>query len=142
VSDVSHSENPRPELGAGLSFPIRLDANGRFAMSSGPRKVSESVRLVLETAVSGRVMRSAFGSQVPALLFESLTPDTVARLRSAIGEALGRWEPRIDVQSVSVARDPDVETRVVASVEYRLRENNALYNQVYDFFVSEGAEDL
>lgn len=141
VGDTGRSPT-RKELGAGLSFPLRLDERGRFAMSAGPRKVQESVRIVIETAIGSRLMRSQFGSQVAELLFEPLTPGSVGRLREAISTSLQRWEPRIDVLDVSVARDPDVETKLIASVDYRIRENNSLLNQVFDFYLEEGAEEF
>lgn len=111
-------------------------------MSQGQRKVAESIRLVLLTSLGERVMRSSFGSEVPEILFEPLTPATTSRLRDAIAGALARWEPRIDVLEVDVARDPDVNTKLIASLTYRLRENNAIFNQVYPFYLSEGAEEF
>jgi phage baseplate assembly protein W len=86
-------------------------------------------------------MRSRFGSDVPGLLFESATPGTAGRLADAIRVALGNWEPRIDVVEVLVEPDAGTASRFIASLTYRLRENNALLNQVYPFYLREGEED-
>ena len=102
--------------------------------------VEEAIRVVLGTRLGERVMRSRFGSEVPGILFEAATPSTAGRLSDAIRTALASWEPRIDVLDVLVQADPDIATRFVASLTYRLRENNAVLNQVYPFYVSEGEE--
>jgi len=131
----------RKELGRGWTFPIQIDRQGRFAFSQGQQKVAESIRVILETRLGERVMRSRFGSEVPAILFEPATSSTVDRLAAAIRSALVRWEARIDVLDVDVAVDSATPSRIVASLTYRLRENNALLNQVYPFYLREGSED-
>jgi phage baseplate assembly protein W len=131
----------RRELGRGWAFPIRIDRQGRLALSEGQQKVAESIRIILQTRIGERVMRSRFGSEVPGILFEPATSATADRLISAIRKALVRWEARIDVVSVDVAADPAEPTRFIASLTYRLRENNALLNQVYPFYLREGSED-
>lgn len=131
----------RRELGKGLAFPIRFDRRGGFATSEGQQKVAESIRLILTTGLGERVMRSGFGSEVRAILFEPATPATADRLRGAIEKALARWEARIDLLRVDVAIDPQEPTRFVASLTYRLRENNALLNQVFPFYLDEGSEE-
>jgi phage baseplate assembly protein W len=128
-------------LGRGWAFPVRLDRCGRFAMSDGQPRIEESIRIILGTRLGERVMRGGFGSEVPDLLFEPATAATAARLESAIRAALVRWEPRIDVLDVEVTCDPDEGTRMIASLAYRLRDNNALLNQVYPFYLQEGVEE-
>ncbi|KYG03524.1 hypothetical protein BE21_04620 [Sorangium cellulosum] len=132
----------RRELGRGFAFPLRLDRRGRFALVEGQEDVEQSIRVILGTRLGERVMRSRFGSVVPELLFEPATAATAERVVHGIRGALTRWEPRIDLLDVSVARDPEIETRMIASLSYRLRANNAIYNQVYPFYLKEGAEAL
>ena len=131
----------RKELGRGWTFPIQIDRRGRFSLSEGQQKVSESVRIILETRLGERVMRSKFGSEVPAILFEPASSSTADRLAAAVRTALVRWEARIDVIDVDVETDPAEPSRFVASLTYRLRENNALLNQVYPFYLREGSEE-
>jgi uncharacterized protein len=132
----------RKELGRGLAFPMRIDRWGGFAVSEDQQKVAESIRIILQTRVGERVMRSRFGSEVPAILFEPATSSTADRLRAAIEKALARWEPRVDVLGVEVAVDPKERTHFIASLRYRLRENNAILNLVYPFYLREGSEEL
>jgi phage baseplate assembly protein W len=140
-SNASQPNASRRHLGKGWSFPIRLDGRGRFALSEGQRDVQEAIKIVLGTRVGERIMRPTFGSEVSGLLFEPATPGTAARLADAIKDSLSQWEPRIDVLQVTVDRDAEVETRFVASLTYRIRENNSVLNEVFPFYLTEGTEE-
>lgn len=130
----------RPELGRGWSFPVRLE-NGRFSTSHGVQDVKEAIRVILGTRRGERVMREEFGSDVRNLIHEPLTPSTAARLQETIREALLLWEPRIDVLEVSVAPDTEIDSKLVASLTYRIKEHNTIFNQVYPFYLTEGVEE-
>jgi len=131
----------RRELGQGWGFPIRIGRHGGFVTVDGQADIDEAIQIVIGTRLGERVMRSRFGSEVPSLLFEPATSATAARIADAIRTALGRWEPRIDVLAVTVEPDPEVSTRLVASLTYRIRENNSVLNQVYPFYLNEGSEE-
>lgn len=131
----------RRELGRGFKFPIQVDRRGRIAMSEGQMDVEEAIRIVIGTRINERLMRARFGSDVPALLFEPATSSTAGRLADAIRTSLARWEPRIDVLEVLVEPDPAEASRFVASLSYRLRENNSVLNLVYPFYLNEGTEE-
>ncbi|HET7539650.1 MAG TPA: GPW/gp25 family protein [Polyangiaceae bacterium] len=110
-------------------------------MSEGQMDVEEAIRIVIGTRINERLMRARFGSDVPALLFEPATSSTAGRLADAIRTSLARWEPRIDVLEVLVEPDPAEASRFVASLSYRLRENNSVLNLVYPFYLNEGTEE-
>jgi phage baseplate assembly protein W len=131
----------RQELGRGWAFPIRIDRSGGIAMSEGQQDVEEAIRIILATRIGERVMRNQFGSDVPNILFEPATAGTAGRLTAAVQTALARWEPRIDLLQVLVEPDPNAPTHFIASLSYRLRENNSILNLVYPFFLSEGSEE-
>ncbi|WP_437983200.1 GPW/gp25 family protein [Sorangium sp. So ce117] len=132
----------RRQLGRGFDFPLRLDPRGRFALVDGQENVARAIRIILGTRLGERLMLSDFGSEVPGILFEPATSATAVRMASAIRTALLRWEPRIDLLEVTVEPDPDVETRFIASLSYRIREGNSVVNKVYPFYLQEGAEAL
>ncbi|WP_394849952.1 GPW/gp25 family protein [Pendulispora brunnea] len=131
----------RRELGRGWGFPLRIGRHGGFVLVEGQDDIEESIRVIIGTRLGERVMRAGFGSEVPALLFEPATSATASRIADAIAAALTRWEPRIDVIAVTVIPDPDVATRLTASLTYRIRENNSVLNQVYPFYLNEGTEE-
>ena len=89
-------------LGRGVSFPVTVDPFGRVASSSGAEKIRQSVLLILGTEPGERLMRPDFGCPFRSLVFEPDTPSTARVAEFRVREALVRWEPRIEVQSVVV----------------------------------------
>jgi phage baseplate assembly protein W len=106
-------------IGRGVGFPPRIDADGRFAWSDGAENVRESIRVMLSTERRERLRLRAFGSALKSYLFEPNTPATHRLIQETITRTVGRWEPRVRVQSVRVARDADPRG-VIASITYRL----------------------
>jgi hypothetical protein len=108
-------------LGRGISFPPRIGLDGRFAYSAGSENVRESIRIILSTDRQERIMIPQFGGGLARYLFEPNTLDTHRLIQERITQALGRWEPRIDLEAVRVVADPDDPRAAVATVRYRLR---------------------
>lgn len=112
-------------LGRGISFPPRIGPDGRLAFSDGVENVRESIRVILSTDRSERVMLPQFGGGLRRYLFEPNTASTHRLLQQRILEALGRWEPRIEVESVTVTASPSDPREAEASIRYRLRATDA-----------------
>ena len=125
-------------IGRGWRFPIRVNRRGGLDWSEGPDRVRDAIWLILGTAVGERVMRPTFGAGVRDYVFKPNSPATRAELASAIREALVRWEPRIELDVVRVEPVAGEESQVMASIEYRLRATNELFNLVYPFYLQEG----
>jgi hypothetical protein len=131
-------------LGEGPAFPVAV-SDGALPLHSGDQKIQESIWLILATAPGERVMRPDFGCGIHDLLFAANTAQTRALAVQRVQDALTRWEPRIDVLSVdaSVPDDPgsglvDQRNILLISIDYRIRANNAVFNLVYPFYVTEG----
>lgn len=114
-------QNDATLLGRGISFPPRIDADGRIAYSTGADNVRESIRVILSTDRQERIMLPEFGGGLASYLFEPNTPTTHRLIQERITQALGRWEPRIELEGVRVAADPDDPRAAIATVRYRLR---------------------
>lgn len=114
------------DLGSGLSFPLRVDGDGRLAWSRDDENVRDCLRVLLTTAPGERVMREGFGSQLRRLLSEPHTPTTRQLVQDTIAAAIGRWEPRVALEEVSVAPDPQEPRRALVSVVYRLVASGAV----------------
>ncbi|MGH2457767.1 MAG: GPW/gp25 family protein [Chloroflexota bacterium] len=100
-------------FGKGLSFPPRVGADGRLSWSTGDDNVRESIQIILLTEPGERLMREQFGCGLRQYLFEPNTVATRQQIRDRIVQAIGRWEPRVAVQDVTV--DPvDADPRLVA----------------------------
>ena len=107
-------------FGRGIAFPPRVGADGRVAWSEGEVNVREAVRVILLTEQRERVMLPEFGGGLGLFLFEPNTVTTRHLIKDRIQKALARWEPRIQVEAVSVEADPDDPQGAVASITYKL----------------------
>lgn len=107
-------------LGRGMSFPPRVDANGRIQSSEGEENVRESIRVILLTELEERVRLPQFGGSLGRFLFQPNSPPVRHQIQERIQSALATWEPRIRVEAVSVEPDPQDSHAAIASITYRL----------------------
>ena len=129
----------RAALGTGWCFPIRVDARGGIAMCSDEEKIAQSIRIILSTAKGERVMRPDFGCDLREFVFASMDRSTLKMVESAVRDALVRWEPRIDVDSVRVSPDGVNPNALAILVCYRIRSTNTEFNLVYPFYADPGS---
>ncbi len=122
-------------IGKGVMFPLRVDQAGSIAMSSGVEELDSSIRMVLITAPGERLMRPTFGCRIWELLFEPVNANTLGLMAVAVREALGQWEPRVDVESVNVEPVDGADGKVLINIVYRVRASNDRRNLVYPFYV-------
>jgi uncharacterized protein len=107
-------------FGRGAAFPPRISSDGRWAWSAGADNIRESIEVILLTDPGERLMLTSFGSGLGRFLFEPNTASTRRLIQERIQNALRLWEPRINVEQVSVAPDPDSGQRAIVTIEYRL----------------------
>ena len=69
---------------------------------TGWAHVAQSLQVLFSTHYGARVMRRYFGSEVPPLLGENLTPRTILRFTYAIIVACELWEPRFRIKRVEI----------------------------------------
>lgn len=60
----------------------------------------QSIADILATPIGTRAHRREYGSRIPSLIDNPMNPATMADLRHAAAEALGRWEPRFGLRRV------------------------------------------
>ena len=137
MSDGSSAGNEF--LGAGISFPLGVDALGRIALNSLEDHVRQSILLILQTAPGERVMNPDFGAGLNNLVFEPISSATLALAQHRVKDALTRFEPRIDVLNVDVTVDPQREGALLINLQYRVRRTDTTFNLVYPFFLERGA---
>ena len=125
-------------IGRGWRFPVKVSGRGRLEFSEGPDRIRDAIWIVLDTAVGERVMRPTFGAGVTDFVFQPNTPVTRIALADAIKPALLKWEPRIELEAVRVDPVPGERSQVMASIEYRIRSTNELFNLVHPFYLEEG----
>jgi phage baseplate assembly protein W len=122
-------------VGRGLAWPMQVDHSGSIRLSRGPDEIGSSLRMVLITAPGERLMRPEFGCRIHELVFEPVNANTLGRMTLAVREALARWEPRIEVEAVTVDPDLVVSGLVHISIDYRIRATNDRRNLVHPFYV-------
>ncbi|MCL1962462.1 MAG: GPW/gp25 family protein [Desulfovibrionaceae bacterium] len=79
--------------------------------------LKQSIGDILATPIGSRVMRRAYGSQVPLLIDQPDNPITQLRVTSAAAAALMRWEPRLALTTIRVRRNPETPGRAELVIE-------------------------
>jgi phage baseplate assembly protein W len=128
-------------VGAGWAFPPTTDATGGIALVRRDREVAESIRIILGTARGERVMRPEFGCRIHEAVFGPATAATAGQVVADVHEALVRWEPRIDVEEVSVSFDETDAGLLYINIGYRIRGDNDPRNLVFPFYVIPQSEE-
>jgi len=133
---TNRTGNIRPHLGIGWSFPVRPE-NGRLGYAKYEEDIEQAIGIILETAPNERLMRPHFGGGLHAYLFESNSSVTHQRIRESVRAALLDWEPRIDVENISITASPSEPNLMFISIDYVVRRSNSFYNRVYPFYLNE-----
>jgi phage baseplate assembly protein W len=122
-------------IGRGISWPMGVDHTGALALTSGAGDIDRSLRIVLATAPGERVMRSQFGCRIWEMMFEPVTENLLGAMSEAVLDAVAQWEPRIEVNDVSVVADADDASLVRILLRYTVKTTNDERNLVYPFYV-------
>lgn len=131
-----HPDEPDPTfVGRGFSWPMQVDHTGALRLSDDVEGLESSMRLVLMTAPSERLMRPQFGCRIWDLLFEPITANLLGQISEAVRQALAQWEPRVEVEDVTSTPDPDQDGMVRVLISYRVRSTNDRRNLVFPFYV-------
>lgn len=127
-------------IGRGWAFPLRTDATGGIALVSREKEIEEAIRLILGTAPGERPMRPEFGCRINEYVFASADGATANAIAAEVKHALRRWEPRIDVQDVTVTFDARESTTLYIDIRYAIRRTNDRRNLVFPFYVIPGGD--
>ena len=119
-------------IGFGLAWPM-LPQDGRLPRAEGLPRIQQALRMILETEPGERLMRPDFGCGLRRFLQQPNTGATRAQIESAVREALGRWESRIELIDVVVEADADVASALWIVVDYRLLVDGRRDNLVFPF---------
>ena len=123
-------------LGQGWSFPVDPGPDGQIDLASGPEKVRQSIRIILETEPGERVMRPDFGCGLRTYLMRPNTVATRALIQHDVQLALTNWEPRIRLTSVDVVPGDDPALVQIAIAYVHVRDGRR-DNIVYPFFLEQ-----
>jgi len=120
-------------IGNGWAFPAAISRSGSVRLVGGVEEIDAAIRMILSTVPGERVMRPEFGCGMWDMLFAPLTSGTLGLIEQAAREALERWEPRIELESVVATGEQSTGT-VHITVAYRVRATNDVRNLVFPFY--------
>jgi hypothetical protein len=122
-------------IGRGWAFPPRIDPQGGIALTSTRSELDQSILIILATAPGQRVMRTTFGCRLNELVFAPNNSHTAAQARRYVEEALGMWEPRINLLRVDCRPDSDENGRLLIEIEYEVKASHDRRSLVYPFYL-------
>ena len=126
----------RDIVGNGWGFPLRINGRGGISLVSHDRDIEESINTILATAKGERRMRPNFGCGIHGMVFAPNNSATWSMIIHYVEEALGWWEPRIEVKEVGVKPDMTDMSRLIINIKYTVRADNNERNLVYPFYLS------
>jgi phage baseplate assembly protein W len=86
----------------GSQYPLVKGSRGILAPLSGVDQVKADLLQLLLTNPGERVMLPLFGTPLRKLIFEPNDPLLAQKARTMIGDAIKAWEPRIEINQISV----------------------------------------
>jgi uncharacterized protein len=122
-------------IGQGWAFPPQIGPQGGFALTHDRNELDQAIRIILMTAPGQRVMRPTFGCRLHDLLFAPNNSHTAALARRYVEEALGMWEPRIRVHTITTRPDPNEAARLLIEITYEVKATNDRRSLVYPFYL-------
>ncbi|MFC2005143.1 GPW/gp25 family protein [Chloroflexota bacterium] len=136
--DTNGAGEIKDTLGTGWSFPLRIDGRGGISLSQHENDIQESIRIILTTAKGERRMRPNFGCDIHTLIFAPNNATTWGLAAHYVEEALGWWEPRIEVTEIDPQPDPEDTARLLINIKYLIKTTNDARNIVYPFYLLGG----
>lgn len=108
------------EAVSGFSIPFRIDraTGGAAVQSASAEKLKENLIHILLTGVGERVMRRDYGGGVRQLGHDPNNEALKAIVQHQIARSIGRWEPRVELQSVAVTQQDGT---LIADLQYVIR---------------------
>ncbi len=110
----------------GPSLPMVRNENGYFTSRKLRDLLHSSVFTILTTSIGSRMMRRTFGSKVPSLVFEPNDDILSSLVREYTVEAIGLWEPRIEITGIDTTID---EHTFTISLRYFVHATNEAVSQ-------------
>jgi len=132
MSSTTVTKPTNPIIGRGWSFPLGIGVQGGVALTSDRSELDQAIVIILSTYPGERVMRPEFGCRLHDLIFAPNDEQTAAQAQRFVQDALGMWEPRIDVMEVDV--EP-VDNMLRIEIKYRVKVLQDQRSLVYPFYL-------
>ena len=126
---------PEEIIGQGWAFPPQVGPQGGLSLTNDRNEIDQAIHIILSTSPGERVMRPTFGCRLHDLVFDPNNSHTAARARRYVEEALGMWEPRINVLRVTVTPDRDQANALIIEIQYEIKSTHDQRSLVYPFYL-------
>ncbi len=111
------------DLGSGLAFPFCITGAG-IKVASGEEKVAQALMMLLQTQFGERLMRPTYGANLRSLAFAPLDVTTCRTAERLCRNAIGAWEPRVSIVSITVTPDNAASgSALIIDLAYRIAGN-------------------
>lgn len=125
-------------LGKGWSFPPSFDPVTRqLEMLQGEEDIKSSLQILLSSRLGERVMQPEFGCNLDDLVFEDLDTTLITDLKNRVEVSILYFEPRINLNSIEIIPQTELEGKILLSINYTIRATNSRSNLVFPFYLSE-----
>jgi uncharacterized protein len=128
-------------LGTGWSFPPTFNALANTVETvSDEKDIDQSLHILLSTQLKERVMRSDYGCDLTALLYENITITLLTKIKGIITNAILLYEPRIDLLDIDFKSGETEINNGIINIEiiYQIRATNSRKNYVFPYYLEEG----
>ena len=122
-------------VGRGWSFPPRLSDRNRISLVQDDTDIKQSIYIIINTVPGERVMRPDFGCEIHSLIFWPANDQTAAIAERYVREALGRWEPRIEIRELTITPGATERGELVIEIIYVIKGQHDLRSLVYPYYL-------
>jgi phage baseplate assembly protein W len=122
------------EKGIGLTVSTR----GGIEMTEGAASVRQAILMLLATRPGERVMRPNYGCHLHRMVFSPNDDTTAGLVIHYVGQALERWEPRIDVIDLDAIRSNEDPGLLEITLVYRVKATLQTERLTYAFDLTGG----
>ncbi len=122
-------------IGRGWAFPPGIGVHGGLGLTGNRNELDQAIRIILATSPGQRVMRPTFGCRLNELVFAPNNSHTAAKARRYVEEALGMWEPRINVEHVDIRPDSETGHQLLIEIEYTVKVTHDRRSLIYPFYL-------
>ncbi len=130
-------------LGRGWGFPPEFSKNtNSVLLTEGGEDIDKSLEILLSTRPGERIMVPEYGCNLDELIFKPLNLTLKTFVTDLIKTAILYYEPRIDVEKISIDQSTDNDGILLISIDYLVRITNSRKNLVYPFYKNEGTETV
>jgi hypothetical protein len=125
-------------LGTGWAFPPAFSAATKGAsLVSAEEDIEQSLRILLGTTPGERVMQPDYGCNLRRMVFEMINQSALTHLKDTIERAILFFEPRINLELVSIDDSDWIDGVLRIELEYTIITTNTRRNMVYPLYLLE-----